>query len=316
MTISPASIPSPLKRRVLLAVSPNSQRKLTPAGIARLMEAIENKGFQVASCGELDEVARRANTLHSAGELRALIGVGGDGTAAELINRTMPGVPFAMFPAGNENLFARHLKMPREPMRFADVIATGGIRQIDAGLANGRIFLLVAGCGFDAEVVRRLHSRRTGPVGRISYIKPILDSIRTYGYPELRIEWAAAPSAAETWPRQCRWLFVFNLPRYGGGFQIAPQADGSDGLLDVCTLRRGGLIAGLRYAMAIGSRMHQRMADFQAVRSTSLRVTADVEVPYQLDGDPGGVLPVEISVLPARLTCLVPRSPGSEPSNP
>ena len=36
-------------------------------------------------------------------------------------------------------------------------------------------------------------------------------------------------------------------------------------------------------------------------------VTADAKVPYQLDGDPGGFLPVNIAVVPKRLTLVVPK---------
>jgi diacylglycerol kinase (ATP) len=37
-----------------------------------------------------------------------------------------------------------------------------------------------------------------------------------------------------------------------------------------------------------------------------VRIESDVPVPYQLDGDPGGYLPLEIEVLPNRLTLIVP----------
>jgi diacylglycerol kinase family enzyme len=39
-------------------------------------------------------------------------------------------------------------------------------------------------------------------------------------------------------------------------------------------------------------------------------VDSEEEVPYQLDGDPGGVLPLEIEALPGRLTLVVPADQG------
>ena len=94
-----------------------------------------------------------------------------------------------------------------------------------------------------------------------------------------------------------RWLFAFNLPCYGGGLRIAPQADGSDGLLDVCTFRRGGLWHGLRYVAAVLLRQQHRLADFAVHRvARGCGSPSEAEVPYQLDGDPGGFLPVEIEV--------------------
>jgi diacylglycerol kinase family enzyme len=38
-----------------------------------------------------------------------------------------------------------------------------------------------------------------------------------------------------------------------------------------------------------------------------IRIDSDAEVPFQLDGDPGGTLPVEIEVLPQRLNMIVPK---------
>jgi diacylglycerol kinase family enzyme len=138
-----------------------------------------------------------------------------------------------------------------------------------------------------------------------------MDTIRHYDYPELRIYWkdegtleAAAESASGD---GVRWLFAFNMPCYGGGLQIAPQADATDGMLDVCTFRHGGILHGLYYTAAVLTGTHHWLNDFTTRRSGSFCVTAEKKVPYQLDGDPGGFLPVEISVLPQRLTLVVPR---------
>jgi diacylglycerol kinase family enzyme len=115
---------------------------------------------------------------------------------------------------------------------------------------------------------------------------------------------------AETGPEsaEARWLFAFNLPCYGGGLSLAPQADGSDGLLDVCVFHRGSWWHGLRYVTAVLLGRHHRLADCTTRRVRRLRITADAQVPYQLDGDPGGYLPVDVEVLPDRLTMVVPRS--------
>ena len=108
-------------------------------------------------------------------------------------------------------------------------------------------------------------------------------------------------------PDGVRWLFAFNLPCYGAGLQIAPEADGADGLLDVCTFRHGGLWHGLYYTAAVLAGTHHWLTDFARRRAGRFRVTSDSKVPYQLDGDPGGFLPVEIEVLPKRLTLVVPQ---------
>jgi len=113
--------------------------------------------FKAEISTDLEHVTRLADELTEEGKLRVLVGVGGDGTAAELVNRTKEGTPITLLPAGNENLLARHLFLGSTPESLAETIAHGRVIHLDAGRATGRIFLLMASCGLDAEVVRRVH---------------------------------------------------------------------------------------------------------------------------------------------------------------
>jgi diacylglycerol kinase family enzyme len=176
--------------------------------------------------------------------------------------------------------------------------------QLDAGEANGKLFTLMAGCGFDADVVRRLHSERKGNIHHLSYAKPIFDSIRNYDYPLLRVKYEAA---GEQHCALGKWVFVINLPRYAGGLNIAPGASGSDGLLDICTFKEGSLWSGLLYLGEVMFGQHQLLEDFTQVQAAELRVEAESPVPYQLDGDPGGELPLVVRSLPGRLRVIVSR---------
>jgi diacylglycerol kinase family enzyme len=170
----------------------------------------------------------------------------------------------------------------------------------------------MASCGFDADVVRRLHENRAGNISHWSYFKPIWDTIRSYEYPELRIYWESAGAATVGANSACpnpiiaRFAFVFNIPRYAFGFQFTPHAVGDDGLLDVCTFRRGSFRMGLWYLMNVIAGQHRRLADCSLIRAQRVRIEADVPVPYNLDGDHCGFLPLEIEIVPQRLTLLVP----------
>ena len=162
----------------------------------------------------------------------------------------------------------------------------------------------MAGCGFDADVVRRVHERRTGHLRQGAYFGPLAAGDRQLS---LSRNSCTLGEEAGGEPLSARWLFVFNLPCYGGGFRLAPRSDGTDGLLDVCAFRRGHVWHGLKFVAAVLARRHERLADCTTRRVRRVRLTADGEVPYQLDGDPGGVLPLDLEVLPGRLTLVVPR---------
>jgi diacylglycerol kinase family enzyme len=89
---------------------------------------------------------------------------------------------------------------------------------------------------------------------------------------------------------------------------LVPQADGADGVLDVCTFRDGSLLCGLMYLAGVVMGQHQNWEDCLTTQSARLRIEADEPVPYQLDGDPGGYLPVDVRVLPGRMTLVVSES--------
>lgn len=295
-------------RRVLILVNPRAGRRGEARRVERLATSLRQRGLEVDVTDNLGEACPRAGHLHEQGELRALVGVGGDGTAAELVNRTPPGLPITLLPAGTANLLAKQLGLPSDPEDAAAAITAGLCRRIDAACAAGRIFLLMASCGFDAEVVRQVHAVRQsaghkGHISYASYLKPIWRSIRNYEYPQIRVycdEPAVEPVAA-------RWVFVCNLSRYGWGLNLTPQAEHDDGLLDVCTFRRGSLWHGLRYLAAVQlGAWHGRLSDCTIRQARRIRITSDQPVAYQLDGDPGGQLPLEIELLPERVTLLVP----------
>jgi len=290
---------------VAILVNPKAGARAAGPWAESLAMRLRDEGFFAELFDDLDLAASRANQWYAEGSLRALVAAGGDGTAAELVNRTVEGVPLALLPAGNSNLLARYFRLKKDPDAIGRVVIDGVTACVDAGVANGRIFLLMASSGVHAEVVRRVHARRTGHVRYQSYLKPIAETIWRYDFPAIRVHWEHEGDAG--WPESVRWLFAFNLPCYGGGFRIAPQADGSDGLLDACGYRWGGFWPGIGLAAATLLGQHQRLPGWTTRHTRRLRATSDTPVPYQLDGDPGGVLPVEIESLPGRLTLVVPR---------
>jgi diacylglycerol kinase family enzyme len=74
--------------------------------------------------------------------------------------------------------------------------------------------------------------------------------------------------------------------------------------LDLCGLQQGRF---WKYFAAIQLRLHRFLTDWSTHRVRRVRITSDAKVPYQLDGDPGGWLPLDVEVLPKRMTLIVPK---------
>ena len=76
--------------------------------------------------------------------------------------------------------------------------------------------------------------------------------------------------------------------------------------MDVIVFERGSIVSGLRYVAGIWTGRHLNAKDVKRFRGTRIRVESRKPVSYQLDGDFGGQLPIEITTLPAAVPLLIP----------
>lgn len=250
----------------------------------------------------------------SDGGCRCLVAVGGDGTVSAVVNER-PRAPISVLPAGTENLFARYFGMKRDPESTAETIMRGDVRELDLGDAAGRLFTLMAGVGFDADVVTRHHLARLSASGwagithRVAYVLPVLLSSLHYRFPKITIE-IDDPEAPET--LEGSTAFLFNLPLYALGLPVAPFAKGDDGRLDLIVFHGAGPWRMLHYLWLVfrGEHLDRPDVDHRRVRSVVIRSSADI--PYQLDGDPGGFAQgnaasgLAVRALPGAMRVMVP----------
>lgn len=305
-------------RLIVVLHNPVAGRRPSDRRVEGLVGILREKGFSVELSTNLSQAAEVANREFERGNLRCLVGAGGDGTASEVVNRVQAAVPVCFYPTGTSNLVASYLGLKKSVSYAASLIEEGWTASLDAGLANGRLFLAMVSCGFDAAAVEMVHRKRLaghrrGRGGFSGFVIPICRLISTYPFPEMEVEVGEISCRAEAGENTSptvlrgRWVFAFNLPKYGWGLPIAPQANGTDGLLDLCVYQSGGFWRGLWYTITTQLRVHERLCDFVRVRGTRFRVTSNEPVPYQIDGDPAGYLPLDIGLAPARVRVVVPR---------
>ena len=312
---------------VLISRNPKAGRNPTAAMADRLRECLVSRGYNAEVLTDLDAVGRRANELFQAGRLKVLVGVGGDGTAAELANRTVPGTPITLLPAGTANLIAKEYRLPSSPEKSAEMIDTGSTLTLDAGRANGRLFLVLMSAGIDADIVERVHARREtsfrannakgGHIGYHSYIAPVFESVAQYTYPGIQVvknpdmNGGTGSPEEKTLLKPFKWVFLYNIPRYGFGCALAVDCFPGDGQLDFCGFRRRGLFSSLANLFFAQFGLHRFLPNTGLAHAERFRFEAvpgepSARIPYQLDGDPCGFLPVEIEAVPKRFTILVP----------
>lgn len=287
---------------VVFSINPNSGASDKRALCESIAKRLDTRGYQTILSSDLEEVESVTRKHLNGGTLRAVVAAGGDGTISLLANRLPRETPFAILPLGTENLLGRHLGLKANEEFFVSLVEHGTETRIDAGNANGKLFFVVCSCGFDAAVVKRLDEVRSGHISRASWLKPIWDTILSYRFPALSY------TLDNQSPKVVRWAFVFNIPRYAIGLRITPEANDSDGKLDICSYRDHGIVRGLWYLLVTFLGSHSRLDATQFGQFRNFRIESDGDEPvyYELDGDPGGELPLEIEVVPGALRVLVP----------
>lgn len=290
----------PVENQVIICLNPNAGARSRLPRIRRLQRLLAGEGFASQVISDIHQMSSRAEYLRREGRLRCVVAAGGDGTASLVANTTSPGTPIAVMPLGTENLLAKYLGIRSRAESVFDTITRGIPVSLDAGRVGDQLFLLMVNCGFDADVVHRLDEVRDGHIHHAAYVKPICDAVRKYPYPEIRVSLNGSAGVIKS-----RWAFVFNLPCYALQLPISPDAKGDDGLLDICTFKHGSAASTLWYLGAVLARRHPFLQDCEVHRSNRVVLDSAEPVPYALDGDAGGYLPIEIETVPNRLTLLV-----------
>ncbi|MBC8108305.1 MAG: diacylglycerol kinase family lipid kinase [Anaerolineae bacterium] len=276
-----------------------------------LRTVLYGAGFDVRVFFDRPDDITRESMSGSDDRLAAAISIGGDGTLRGVVQRlvelfsaeSMPTV--VVVPLGTANLMSKHLGVDWSERRLQrdlpNAIAERRIKLLDAATANGKLFLLMAGVGIDAHIVHELDRVRTGPIDITSYALPAALAFQSYSYSPIEVEvdgrkvFGPAPALA----------FAGNVAEYGTGFPVLPLARSDDGLLDVCVLPCASRVDLIRLALLVATGDHLRAEGVIYTTAKTIRITAVDDVPVQVDGEPGGHLPLEIEMLPRRIPFLV-----------
>ncbi len=277
----------------------------------RAIGRLRERGADVAVDGGRDFAdTRRALTAAPAQRPDAVVVIGGDGTmrlAVAALHST--GIPIALVPVGTGNDFATSVKIPRDPVAAADLVFDGRLTQIDVGRvrrADGspELFATILASGFDSKVNERANRMRW-PQGRARYNVAIAIEFALLKPIAYRLSWVDATGTPGQYEGPLLLTAVANTTTYGGGVLIAPEADHTDGLLDLTFVRPASRLRLVSVLARAFRGTHTRDRAVVTHRVRGVRIDADGLTGYA-DGDPLGPLPLTIDVLPRALALRVP----------
>jgi diacylglycerol kinase family enzyme len=236
---------------------------------------------------------------------------GGDGTVmacAAVLAGTE--VALAVLPAGTGNLLANNLDLPSDVAAGVALATDGHHRRIDVGAVedadtvsgHGGTFTIMAGMGFDAQMLDSTPEGLKKRIGWLAYVAAALRHLRHRPIPvRIRLD------QADPIRRRVRTVLVANVARLHGGIPLLPDALADDGWLDVAVLTPRTLQHWVSLAAGVIGRRRDvpRLETFRARR---IEILSNRVQPRELDGDviaPGRSLVVTV-VPNALLVCAPP----------
>jgi len=273
----------------------------------RACRALEAAGFAVSG-------VHATTTAGEARELSGKIGpgvdrlvvIGGDGTlreAAEGLGAGSARTTIGLVPRGNGNVIARELGLPfQDGLRAADVAAGKNTLAIDAGRANGRLFLAMVGVGFDALVVHWVDSVRRSALGAWSYrFSPDLLFVPCGVLALLRFRPQRFDLEVDRadFIKNAGSVIVSNTRTYAKGWSVNPGARIADGKLDACAWKHAGFPFALRPLLSARRGRQVDPAFGACTQGERLVIRSARPFHFQLDGDPMGRADrLDIDILP------------------
>lgn len=209
-----------------------------------------------------------------------VIAAGGDGTVNEIAS-TLSRTPVALgiVPLGSGNGLARSLGIPQDVTEALKIIAGGHVTRCDRGLVNGLPFYCTFGVGFDAAVSQKFATMKRR--GRITYVRSVFQEFLNY-----QSQPYAISIDGKVITERAFLITVCNAPQYGNNAYIAPQADLSDGLLDLIVVHDGSALSTVKVGMDLLTGFLDRNTRIDAFKISSASISRLAPGAVHLDGEP------------------------------
>lgn len=313
----------PLDGWVMLVCNPVSGVGRGAELLAVVRRALDAAGVRYAS--ELTtrggDGARLARSAVLAG-CSAIVVIGGDGTFFEAVNGVMnpaePGaslslggaVALGLVQAGRGSDFGRSSGIPSDVSAACSRLISGRTQPVDLGYVTyrsfggaerSRYFANAAGLGFDAEVTVRANAGPRVLGGTVPYLSALLVTLGSYRNKRISVSTNGGPE----WYARVNSIVMSNGQYFGGGMKIAPQAQLSDGELDVVVLGDLGKLDLVRNVPRVYDGSHISHPKVRMMRARQVEVSSPDRLLLQADGEVLGTAPASFTVVPGALRLIV-----------
>lgn len=251
-------------------------------GLRELREVLAGEGltdplwYQVTKSRKAPKYARRA--LAQGAEV--IFVWGGDGTVQRCIDAVAgTQAVLAILPAGTANLLAANLQVPADLTEAVRIGLRGERRPLDTGSVNGEHFAVMAGAGFDAQMIKAADRRMKSRIGRAAYLYAGARVLSAR-----RVKATIDVDGRRFFKGRISCVLVGNVGKILGGVEVFSGVRPDDGLLElgVVTARNPVEWARTLGRVAVGN--PERSPFVEMTRGKKFRIRFGRQFPYELDG--------------------------------
>lgn len=229
--------------------------------------------------------------------------VGGDGMV-NTIGRELVGTDVALgvIPAGSGNGFARHFKIPLQPVPAAESLLNGRVIPIDVGKVNGHMFFVTCSMAWDGALVETFEKYPFR--GLVPYVLAGAQQLLEFNAQPFHVE-----IDGEKFKLKRPLIFtVANLSQFGSDFLVAPDAKADSGELELVAIETKDMplvLAQVHRFIEKTFHQHPLVVNRHFKKMT---VHRENQSPIQIDGEILNIdQDVEIEVIPSALNVIVPK---------
>ncbi|MCK5566592.1 MAG: diacylglycerol kinase family lipid kinase [Actinomycetia bacterium] len=231
------------------------------------------------------------------------IAVGGDGTLHHMVN-VLAGSNknLGIIPMGSGNDIAVNLGIPSDIKKCCKIIKEQNVKKLDLGLINDSFYYLcIAGSGFDSEVNDLANNTKYPIKGPSKYTYSVYKTLLTFQSKEFTVTCNGSKRKIYGMMIACA-----NLPSYGGGMKITPDASPSDGLFDICIIKKMSKIHFIKVFPKVFEGKHIDDPNVEIFRTKEMKLESNYDFSVFADGEYICKLPAVFKIVPGKLNFLVP----------
>ncbi|NLW23032.1 MAG: YegS/Rv2252/BmrU family lipid kinase [Tissierellia bacterium] len=294
-------------KKVKIICNPSSGRQIIQKRIGYLCNLLIDNGYIVGKYNTEKKNDAMNETMKTCAEgWDIIVACGGDGTVNEIakgIAKSENKIPVAILSSGTVNDFANHMGLPRNLDDFFEMIRKEKIITVDLGKVNDEYFINVAASGLLTNVAYQVPPESKAILGRAAYYIEGLKEIPKQKFKPIRVKFESEEYTNE---EDILLFLISNSASIGGFKRLAPDANVSDGYLDVVIIKKSEIPDLAQIFINIFKGEHVNHPNVVYFKSKKIKVDTDEDLAIDIDGEYGGKLPAVFEAVPNGLKIFVP----------